>query len=101
MNTLTDRQQATLAQGLRAFERASRRRRLYRTVGQGALTGALVLAGGIVLYRVALTQPAGLPASVELVRDDRQLAAELELANACERFSRSSGRLVVVECMLP
>ena len=29
------------------------------------------------------------------------LAAELELADACERVNRNEGRLVVVECMIP
>jgi hypothetical protein len=41
-----------------------------------------------------------LPKYVEIIRGDVQLTAELELANACERISRSDGRLVVVECAL-
>jgi hypothetical protein len=46
-------------------------------------------------------EPSRLPGYVELVRDDRQLAAELEFANACERVNRTGGRLIVVECMVP
>jgi hypothetical protein len=40
----------------------------------------------------------GLPAYVEIIGDDLQLAAELEMANACERVARADGRLCVVEC---
>ena len=34
-----------------------------------------------------------------IIRDDLQLATELELANACERVARADGRLRVVECI--
>jgi hypothetical protein len=43
----------------------------------------------------------GLPAYVEIIRDDWQLTAELELANACERIGREGGRLFIVECTRP
>ena len=47
----------------------------------------------------ALTANEGLPAYVEIIRDDLQLATELELANACERVARADGRLRIVECI--
>ena len=53
------------------------------------------------LHRLTTATPSGLPAYVEIIRDDQQLAAELELADACERVNRTDGRLVVVECMIP
>jgi len=101
MNTLTDRQQTILARGLSAFDQASRRRRARRRVAQGVAFASLLVACALLADRAIAPAPAGLPSYVELVRDDRQLAAELELANACERFSRTDGRLVVVECMVP
>lgn len=101
MNTLNDRQQATLARGLDALELATRRRRNRRRAVRGGAALSLVLLVGTVLYRASIPAPAALPGYVEIVRDDRQLVAELELANACERISRSGGELVVVECMLP
>lgn len=101
MNTLNDRQQATLARGLGAFELAMRQRRNRRRAVRGGAALSLVLLFGTLLYRASVPAPAALPGYVEIVRDDRQLVAELELANACERISRSEGELVVVECMLP
>jgi len=42
-----------------------------------------------------------LPAYVRIMTSDAQVAAELELANACERIERAKGRVVVVECVVP
>lgn len=101
MNTLTDRQQATLARGLSAFDESTRRRRTRRRALQGTLA-VLALGGvGLVLHRLNDAPSTALPAYVEIITDDRQLAAELELADACERVNRNEGRLVVVECMIP
>lgn len=102
MHSLTDRQQSILANGLSAFDEATRRRRIRRRVVRGALV-ALVAGSVGLLMLLRPNQTAGpqLPAYVELIRDDQQLAAELELANACERVNRNEGRLVVVECMVP
>ena len=101
MNTLTDRQQEALAHGLAAFDLASRRRRIRRRVYRHGSIAAVVAVCAVLAHRATLPAPAGLPSYVELVRDDAQLAAELDLANACERFNRADGRLVVVECMVP
>lgn len=101
MNTLTDRQQETLARGLVAFDDATRRRRRRTRAARAAVAVLLVCAVGALMHRSVTPSGTGLPAYVEFVRDDRQLAAELELANACERFSRTDGRLVVVECTVP
>jgi tellurite resistance protein len=101
MNTLTDRQQETLARGLSAFDSASRRRRNRRRVYRYGSVTAVVAVCAVLAHRASQPTPAGLPGYVELVRDDAQLSAELELANACERFSRTDGRLVVVECVVP
>ena len=101
MDTLNDRQRATLERGLAVFDAASRRRRVRRYVGRTASAAALVVAFAWIARLTTVSEPSRLPGYVELVRDDRQLAAELEFANACERFSRAGGRLVVVECMVP
>jgi hypothetical protein len=98
MNDLTPAQHRILARGLDAFGHAARRRRLrqgaVRTIAAAALAAACIVA-----VRSAIAPPAsGLPAYVEIIRDDRQLAAELAHANACERFERAAGRLLVVEC---
>jgi len=98
MNDLTPGQHRILARGLDAFDHAARRRRLLR--GSVRTIAALALAAAcVVAVRSAIAPPAsGLPAYVEIIRDDRQLAAELAHANACERFERAAGRLLVVEC---
>lgn len=101
MNTLNDRQRATLERGLAVFDAASRRRRVRRYVVGTASAAALVVTCSWIARLATVSEPSRLPGYVELVRDDRQLAAELEFANACERFSRTGGRLVVVECMVP
>jgi hypothetical protein len=101
MNTLTDRQQATLARGLSAFDESTRRRRSRRRALRGTLAVLVVGGSGFMLHRLTTATPSGLPAYVEIIRDDQQLAAELELADACERVNRTDGRLVVVECMIP
>ena len=98
MNTLTPRQHAALARGLAAFDRSARRRRI-RRVALRVTAACAVVAACVLAVRLAVTPPAaGLPAYVEIIRDDRQLAAELAHANACERFERAAGRLLVVEC---
>ena len=101
MNTLTDRQRHMLARGLSAFDSASRHRRIRRRVYRYGSIAAVVAVCAVLAQRAAHPGPSGLPVYVELVRDDAQLAAELELANACERFSRTDGRLVIVECVVP
>jgi len=101
VNTLTDRQQETLSRGLSAFDAASRRRRVRRRIHRVGSVAAIVAVCAVLADRASRRGPLPLPASVEIVRDDAQLSAELELANACERVSRVDGRLVVVECMVP
>lgn len=101
MNDLTPRQRQTLDRGLatlRASSRARRSRR--RTFVASALASSLILTGLAVGW-LRRTDAAGLPAYVEIITDDRHLAAELEMANACERVSRDEGRLLVVECTAP
>lgn len=100
MNSLTSRQQDTLARGLAAFEVAAGRRRARRRLARGAAVAVLALAGGIAFALLGDAGLRALPAYVEIIRGDVQLTAELELANACERIGRSDGRLVVVECVM-
>ena len=100
MNSLTSRQQDTLARGLAAFEVAAGRRRARRRLARGAAVAVLALAGGIAFALLSDAGSHSLPAYVEIIRGDGQLTAELELASACERISRSDGRLVVVECVM-
>ena len=99
MTDLTPRQQDMLARGLAAFDGAARARRTRRKVrGAGLLAAALaiaVLAADRRMHPVAT----GLPAYVEIIGDDLQLAAVLAAANACERIGRTDGRLCVVECV--
>lgn len=101
MNTLNDRQRATLERGLAAFDAASRRRRVRRYVVRTTSAAVLVVTCAWIARMTTMREPSRLPGYVELVRDDRQLAAELEFANACERVNRTGGRLIVVECMVP
>lgn len=100
MNHLDDRRRAMLALGLEAFDRAARRRRA-RRIALPCLSALALAALAAVLLNAEAPRGAGvgLPASVELIVDDRDLAAELELARACERVDRSEGRLMVVECV--
>lgn len=100
MNSLTDRQQDMLSRGLAAFDVAAGRRRVRRRLVRGAAVAALALAGGLMFTLLRDAGARSLPAYVEIIRGDGQLTAELELANACERISRSDGRLVVVECVM-
>ena len=60
-------------------------------------------AAAIAFAMYAASQPhtTRLPAYVRMITSDAQVAAELELANACERIERAKGRMVVVECALP
>jgi len=101
MNPLTDSQQAALARGLAAFDQSARRRRVRRQAVRFGSVAAVLSVCAVLAHRASVPVSDGLPASVELVRDDAQLSAELEFANACERFNRTDGRLVVLECMLP
>ena len=100
MNSLTNRQQDMLSRGLAAFEVAAGRRRVRRRLMRGAAAAVLALAGGVAFALLGHAGSRSLPAYVEIIRGDVQLTAELELANACERISRSDGRLVVVECVM-
>lgn len=95
------RREQVLARGLAAFDESARRRRTRRVAARVALATLLLAAGGLVVVRTVRPAASGLPAYVEILVDDRQLTAELELANACERIGRVEGRLVVVECAVP
>lgn len=101
MNPLTPRQQQALACGLSAFDQAcldrGRRRRAWRAGGVVAMLVGVTVA----LYTAGRQQTTPLPAYVRIMTSDAQVAAELELANACERIERAKGRVVVVECALP
>ena len=55
----------------------------------------------VALYTAGRQQTTPLPAYVRIMTSDAQVAAELELANACERIERAKGRVAVVECALP
>lgn len=106
MSNLTDRQKETLARGLDAFEKAARWRRSRSRALRGVAVLAIASLGAIALDRLVGSGASGLrgrglPDYVEIIADDRALAAELELANACERIDRLDGRLVVVECVAP
>jgi hypothetical protein len=98
MNDLTEHQAQTLARGLAELDRTHRRRRRRSVVGLASLAVA-ALAAAILL--VEAPQGGALPAYVEIIEDDRALTEELALASACERFERSAGRLVVLECSAP
>jgi hypothetical protein len=100
MNPLTNRQQDMLAQGLAAFDAAAGHRRARRRLVRGAAAACLALGAGVAIVLMRGADARSLPKYVEIIRGDVQLTAELELANACERISRSDGRLVVVECAL-
>lgn len=98
MNELTERRQQVLSRGLAAFDAAVARRSRVRRAARLAVAVAVLLAAGLaVTWAVRPARPV-LPAYVELITDDPQLASELALAHACERFERTQGRLVVVEC---
>jgi hypothetical protein len=97
---MDDRRRRVLEQGLQAFDAAQRARR-NRRVAARALMVMLVVGAGIMISRGLRVPAAHLPQYVQVISEDSQLAAELSLANACERFERSEGRLVVVECSLP
>jgi hypothetical protein len=100
MRELNDAQRRALERGLDAFDMAQRARRNRRTAAR-ALMVALTLGAGIAISRGFRAPAARLPEYVQVISEDSQLAAELSLANACERFERTEGRLVVVECSLP
>lgn len=101
-----------LKAGLAAFDRRVIRRRRTRTAlaGLGG-TAAIVLVATMALgpgSRTTAPAPTptaptiarvSLPAYVQILDEDEQLVAELELANACERIGRSAGRLFVIECV--
>lgn len=101
MTQLDERRRAMLARGLEAFDRTARRRRARRIAMPCAAALAMAASAAVLLHRVVPGAASGLPPSVELIVDDRDLAAELELARACERIDRTEGRLVVVECVAP
>jgi hypothetical protein len=101
MNTLNDSQLKTLSLGLASFDAAARRRRAIRRATQGTAAAALVVACAVVAGRVLRSEASRLPDYVEIVANDAQLTGELELANACERFDRNDGRLLVIECARP
>ena len=101
MNGLNEHERRMLAAGLSAFDEATRRRRRRRNAVRAAAAIALAAATGLVTARALRTAPPALPSYLEIIADDRQLAAELTLANACERFERNELRLVVVECLHP
>jgi hypothetical protein len=100
MRELSDPQKSVLERGLEAFDAAQRARRKRRTAAR-ALVVMLALGAGIAISRGLRAPAARLPEYVQVISEDSQLAAELSLANACERFERTEGRLVVVECSLP
>ncbi|MFM7806728.1 MAG: hypothetical protein ACKPEA_02210 [Planctomycetota bacterium] len=97
MNTLTPRQQQALACGLSAFDQACRRRRAWR----GGSVVAILVGVTVALYTASKPRATPLPDYVRIMTSDAQVAAELELANACERIERAKGRVVVVECVVP
>jgi hypothetical protein len=99
MNDLTPRQQDTLARGLAAFDAASRLRRFRRGALRGAALAASLALAVFLADRLSGSSAQGLPACVEIIASDLQLASELEMANACERVNRTDGRLCVVECV--
>ena len=101
MNELNEIERRMLASGLSAFDEATRRRRHRRIAGRAVAAIALAAAAGLVTARALRAPAPALPPYVEIIADDRQLAAELTLANACERFERNDLRLVVVECTHP
>ena len=100
MPDMDDRRRRVLEQGLQAFDAAQRARR-NRRVAARALMVTLALGAGIAILRGLRAPATHLPQYVQVISEDSQLAAELSLANACERFERTEGRLVVVECSLP
>jgi len=100
MSALTDRQHEMLARGIEAFDIASGRRRRRRRAVTLVAAASLAIAAGIAALLGRGSGSAGLPGYVEIIRDDAQLIAELELANACERVGRTEGRLIIVECVV-
>ena len=100
MHELNDLRKLALKRGLEAFDAAQRARRKRRTAAR-ALVVILALGAGIAISRGLRVPATALPHYVQVISEDSQLAAELSLANACERFERTEGRLVVVECSLP
>ena len=100
-NDENERRNEILARGLAAFDEAARRRRARRGAARVALAALVIGTAGLVVLRATRPAASTLPPYVEILVDDRQLVAELELANACERIGRIEGRLVVVECAVP
>ena len=99
MNQLDERRRALLARGLEAFDRSVSMRRMRRRALAGGSALAVAAVALLAIERSGPVGRSGLPAHVEIIADDRDLAAELELARACERIDRIEGRLVVVECV--
>ena len=99
MTELNPRQKDALARGLSAFDAAVRARRTRRAVTRGGLLVAGIALAAVAADRMVRPPERGLPAYVEIIGDDLQLAAELAAANACERIGRTDGRLCVVECV--
>lgn len=100
MTDITPRQLDTLARGLAAFDGAAGARRSRRAVIRASLLFAGIAVAVIAADGMLNPTARGLPAYVEIIGDDLQLAAELEMANACERVARADGRLRVVECIV-
>ena len=101
MRELSDLRRQVLQRGLREFDQALRARRFRRRAMLVCAAALLAGAGSLLITQGASAPGTRLPQYVQIITDDPQLAAELALANACERFERADGRLVVVECTLP
>lgn len=100
MSALTERQKDMLARGLSAFDASARSRRARRTAGRIGAAAAIAAAAAVTALIFRPSGAQALPGYVQIIPDDTQLLAELELARACERVSRLDGRLVVVECVV-
>ena len=100
MSALTDHQKDMLARGLSEFEGSTRSRRARRTAGRIVAAVAIAAAAAVTALIFRPSGAQALPDYVQIIPDDAQLLAELELARACERVSRMDGRLVVVECVV-
>lgn len=100
MSALTDRQKGMLARGLSEFDAVARSRRARRRAGRIGAALAIAASAGLAASILRSSGSPSLPGYVQIIPDDAQLMAELELARACERVSRMDGRLVVVECVV-
>jgi len=111
MNNDEERRRATLERGLLAFDRAVATKRLRGRVVRGSVAVLAIAAVAFAAARFGASRRAingtthiasrPLPSYVQVIRDDAQLTLELELASACERIGRASGRIYVAECTRP